>query len=136
EAARAEQTARLAELDRLQAVTAERRRMARELHDVIANHLRAASIHATAAQAAGADPETARAALDVSRTSAVAGLAEMRRMIQSLREPDPPADGARPAAPGPTGSDGMITVRLAEAEELVTAARRAGLCVDFAISGT
>ena len=37
--------------------------MARELHDVIANHLSAVSIHATAAQAAGADQETVRAAL-------------------------------------------------------------------------
>ena len=49
ERARAEQTARLAELDRRQAVAAERTRMARELHDVVANHLSAVAIHATAA---------------------------------------------------------------------------------------
>src|SRR5690606_12976408 len=46
--ARAEQTARLAELDRRQTVTAERNRMARELHDVIGNRLSAVAIHASA----------------------------------------------------------------------------------------
>lgn len=46
---RAEQTALLAEMDRAQAVNAERTRMARELHDVVANHLSAIAIHSTAA---------------------------------------------------------------------------------------
>ncbi len=46
---RAEQTALLAEMDRAQAVTAERARMARELHDMVANHLSAIAIHSTAA---------------------------------------------------------------------------------------
>ncbi|GDY62724.1 hypothetical protein SAV14893_021170 [Streptomyces avermitilis] len=46
---RAEQTALLAEMDRSQAVTAERARMARELHDMVANHLSAIAIHSTAA---------------------------------------------------------------------------------------
>jgi len=137
EAARAEQTARLAELDRAQAVTAERRRMARELHDVVANHLSAVSIHATAAQAAGADPATVRAALDVIRTSAVAGLTEMRRMIKLLREPDQPIDRqGRPVPPARDGQDGIVAGRLAEAGDLVAAARRAGLRVDFTVSGT
>ncbi|KPC75300.1 chitinase, partial [Streptomyces sp. NRRL WC-3753] len=36
---RAEQTALLAEMDRVQAVTDERARMARELHDLVAGHL-------------------------------------------------------------------------------------------------
>lgn len=46
---RAEQTALLAEMDRAQAVVAERARMARELHDMVANHLSAIAIHSTAA---------------------------------------------------------------------------------------
>jgi signal transduction histidine kinase len=46
---RAEQTALLAEVDRTQAINAERSRMARELHDVVANHLSAIAIHSTAA---------------------------------------------------------------------------------------
>ncbi|MDJ1135194.1 histidine kinase [Streptomyces iconiensis] len=50
---RAEQTALLAEMDRTQAINAERARMARELHDVVANHLSAIAIHSTAALSLG-----------------------------------------------------------------------------------
>ncbi len=82
---RAEQTALLAEMDRTQAVTAERARMARELHDMVANHLSAIAIHATAAQSLD-DPETTRQALGVIRENSVEGLAEMRRLIGILRD--------------------------------------------------
>ncbi len=44
ERARADQLARIAELDRRAAVAAERSRMARDLHDVIAGHLSAIAI--------------------------------------------------------------------------------------------
>lgn len=87
---RAEQTALLAEMDRTQAVNAERTRMARELHDLVANHLSAIAIHSTAAQSL--DPESAdgRAAtgeaLGVIRENSVQGLAEMRRLIGLLRD--------------------------------------------------
>ncbi|MGW1431079.1 sensor histidine kinase [Streptomyces sp. NPDC002431] len=89
----AEQTARLAEMDRAQAVTAERARMARELHDVVANHLSAIAIHSTAALSID-DPGTSREALGVIRENSVDGLAEMRRLIGLLRT----GDAARPAA--------------------------------------
>ncbi len=56
---RAEQTALLAEMDRTQAVTAERARMARELHDMVANHLSAIAIHSTAALSID-DPDTSK----------------------------------------------------------------------------
>ncbi|MFD4374628.1 sensor histidine kinase [Streptomyces sp. NPDC058486] len=82
---RAEQTALLAEMDRAQAVVAERARMARELHDVVANHLSAIAIHSTAALSLD-DPGTTRQALTVIRENSVAGLAEMRRLIGLLRE--------------------------------------------------
>ncbi|MFF5500507.1 sensor histidine kinase [Streptomyces roseolus] len=82
---RAEQTALLAEMDRTQAVAAERARMARELHDVVANHLSAIAIHSTAALSLD-DPGTTRQALTVIRENSVAGLAEMRRLIGLLRE--------------------------------------------------
>ncbi|MER6982418.1 histidine kinase dimerization/phosphoacceptor domain-containing protein, partial [Streptomyces carpinensis] len=81
---RAEQTALLAEMDRTQAVAAERARMARELHDMVANHLSAIAIHATAALSID-DPGTTRQALDVIRENSVEGLAEMRRLIGILR---------------------------------------------------
>ncbi|MFI2431028.1 sensor histidine kinase [Streptomyces sp. NPDC018693] len=87
EAARlhAEQTALLAEMDRAQAVTAERARMARELHDMVANHLSAIAIHSTAALSLD-DPKTSQEALAVIRENSVEGLAEMRRLIGILRD--------------------------------------------------
>lgn len=81
----AAQTARLAEMDRTQAVIAERARMARELHDMVANHLSAVAIHSTAALSID-EPETSRNALKVIRENSVEGLAEMRRLIGLLRE--------------------------------------------------
>ncbi|MGP3633376.1 sensor histidine kinase [Streptomyces sp. 24-1644] len=81
---RADQTALLAEMDRAQAVTAERARMARELHDMVANHLSAIAIHSTAALSID-DPGTSREALGVIRENSVEGLAEMRRLIGLLR---------------------------------------------------
>ncbi|MEU9326233.1 histidine kinase [Streptomyces canus] len=84
---RAEQTALLAEMDRTQAVTAERARMARELHDMVANHLSAIAIHSTAALSID-DPATSREALSVIRENSVDGLAGMRRLIGILRDGD------------------------------------------------
>ncbi|GAA2265509.1 MULTISPECIES: sensor histidine kinase [Kitasatospora] len=90
---RAEQTALLAELDRREAVVAERSRMARELHDVVANHLSAIAIHATGAQSLARrqqrpSDDPLLAAMAVIRENSVQGLAEMRRMIGLLREED------------------------------------------------
>jgi signal transduction histidine kinase len=82
---RAEQTALLADIDRTQAVTAERARMARELHDLVANHLSAIAIHSTAALSLD-DPGTSKEALAVIRENSVEGLAEMRRLIGILRD--------------------------------------------------
>ncbi|MGW0929222.1 sensor histidine kinase [Streptomyces sp. NPDC002644] len=103
----AEQTARLAELDRAQAVTAERTRMARELHDVIAGHLSAVAVHSTAALSLD-DADTSRQALGVIRENSVAALTEMRRLIGLLRaggddlEPSaaPSLEGVAPLAEG------------------------------------
>jgi signal transduction histidine kinase len=91
---RAEQTALLAEMDRVQAITAERARMARELHDMVANHLSAIAIHSTAALSLD-DPKTTRDALAVIRENSVEGLAEMRRLIGILRDA---GDDREPAA--------------------------------------
>lgn len=91
---RAEQTALLAEMDRVQAVTAERARMARELHDMVANHLSAIAIHSTAALSLD-DPQTSKDALAVIRENSVEGLAEMRRLIGILRDS---SDDREPAA--------------------------------------
>lgn len=102
---RAEQTALLAEVDRTQAVVAERARMARELHDMVANHLSAIAIHSTAALSLD-DPATTRQALTVIRANSVDGLAEMRRLIGLLR--DSGAGRAPAAAPTLAGLDALI----------------------------
>ncbi|OQR65293.1 two-component sensor histidine kinase [Streptomyces maremycinicus] len=112
---RAEQTALLAEMDRVQAVTAERARMARELHDMVANHLSAIAIHSTAALSID-EPDTSRQALTVIRENSVEGLAEMRRLIGILRD----GSGDREPAAAPT-LDGL--------EALVDGARANGLDV-------
>jgi signal transduction histidine kinase len=112
---RAEQTALLAEMDRVQAVTSERARMARELHDMVANHLSAIAIHSTAALSLD-DADTSRDALKVIRENSVAGLAEMRRLIGILRN----GSGEQEPAAAPT-LDGLGA--------LVEAARANGLDV-------
>ncbi|MDX2604756.1 histidine kinase [Streptomyces caniscabiei] len=112
---RAEQTALLAEMDRAQAVVSERARMARELHDMVANHLSAIAIHSTAALSLD-DPDTSKEALGVIRENSVAGLAEMRRLIGILRDS---SDDTEPSA-APT-LDGLAS--------LVAGARTNGLDV-------
>ncbi|MFE5261177.1 sensor histidine kinase [Streptomyces coelicoflavus] len=102
---RAEQTALLAEMDRTQAVTAERARMARELHDMVANHLSAIAIHSTAALSLD-DAATTRQALGVIRENSVAGLAEMRRLIGILR--DDGGDTEPAAAPTLDGLGALV----------------------------
>ncbi|MEV0370088.1 histidine kinase [Streptomyces sp. NPDC050636] len=105
---RAEQTALLAEMDRTQAVAGERARMARELHDMVANHLSAIAIHSTAAQAID-DPAATREALGVIRENSVQGLAEMRRLIGLLRDPEATHGSEEPAAtPTLSGLDALI----------------------------
>lgn len=122
---RADQTGRLAELDRAQAVTAERNRMARELHDVIANHLSAVAIHATALLSLkDLDRREAERALHVIRDNSVQGLAEMREMVELLRDPA----GATPEAP--------TRARLSEAKRLADQAREAGLDVELEVAGS
>ncbi|RKN40905.1 sensor histidine kinase [Streptomyces hoynatensis] len=92
---RAEQTRLLAEMDRAQAVAAERARMARELHDVVAHHLSAIAIHSTAALSLD-EPAADRDALRVIRENSTRGLAEMRRLIGLLRAEERPEPAAEP----------------------------------------
>jgi signal transduction histidine kinase len=100
---RAEQARRMAELDRAAAVAAERARMARDLHDVIAGQLSGIAIQSEAAlNLPDPDPTALRRVLRAVRRDSVASLTEMRAMIGLLR-----ADGAGDADPrtSPEGLD-------------------------------
>jgi signal transduction histidine kinase len=117
---RAEQARRMAELDRAAAVAAERARMARDLHDVIAGQLSGIAIQSEAAlNLTDPDPATLRRVLTAVRRDSVASLTEMRAMIGLLR-----ADGAGDADPrtSPAGLDRL--------DALLDTGRAAGLRIE------
>ncbi|MFI7449933.1 histidine kinase [Nonomuraea sp. NPDC049714] len=122
ERAKAEQVVRLAELDRQAAITAERTRMARELHDMIANHFSAIAIQSTAALSRkDLDPSTVRKVMESVRENSVKGMAEMRSMIGLLRQEGDEGEAMRP--------------RLLDVETLVDRSRQSGMAVDFQVEG-
>ncbi len=93
-AARAE----LAETARRAGVLEERQRLARELHDTVAQGLTSVVTHLEAAeQAVGDRPELARTHLDTARRAAREGLGELRRSVHALR-PDLLAGAPLPEA--------------------------------------
>ncbi|HEY2698865.1 MAG TPA: histidine kinase [Pseudonocardiaceae bacterium] len=118
ERANATQVARIAELDRRAAVAAERGRMARDLHDVIAGHLSAIAIQSGAALSLADDPRTARTVLTSVRENSVHALAEMRAMIGLLR-----------AEAETLEDETTAPARLAELSRLVASARAGGMQV-------
>lgn len=68
------------------AVTAERTRIARELHDIIAHSVTVMVVQAGAAeQLVEDDPVVARKALQTIRSTGISALAEMRRVVEVLR---------------------------------------------------
>jgi signal transduction histidine kinase len=102
-----------------QALVAERARIARELHDIVAHHLSVVVLQAAGAQASAKPAPQALAKIERSGREA---LTEMRRLLGVLREP---AEGAA-LAPQP----GM-----AELAALAEGVRAAGLPVRLAIDG-
>ena len=93
---RAERAEREAALRADAARTAERTRIAREMHDVLAHRLSMVSLHAGAlAHRRTASPEEIRDALEVVRAGARDALVDLRALLGVLRDPD-----ADPSAPG------------------------------------
>jgi len=88
-AERAEWATEQREQEARRATLAERLRIARELHDIVAHHVSVVVIQAQGAQrVADREPARARQAMaDVERTARTA-LEEMRRMLGLLRSPD------------------------------------------------
>jgi signal transduction histidine kinase len=103
------------------ALLEERQRIARELHDVVAHHMSVIAIQAEAAPYKTADPppELVESFGDI-RSSALAGLAELRRVLGVMR-----ADG-QGLAPQPG---------LADLDTLLDSARSGGVKVTAACSG-
>ena len=107
-----------------EAVTVERARIARELHDVIAHNVSVMSVQATAAgRVLDGDQPIVRDALRTIQGTARATVDEMRRMLGILRA----ADDDSELAPQP---------RLDDLEALVEQARVAGVAVDLRVEGT
>ena len=101
-----------------QAREAERRRIAREMHDVLAHRLSLLSVHAGALEFhPDAPPGDIAEAAAVIRTSAAAALADLRQVITVLREDSPAVGG--PPQPG-----------FGQLEDLLEESRAAGMIVD------
>lgn len=120
------------------AVAEERRRIARELHDIVAHHITVMQLMAGGAQANLAHaPDAAREALVTLEDSGRLALSEMRQLLDVLRADDPPHDATRhpdgppprpagPEAPQP-GADDL--------DRLVTESRQSGLPTELSVRG-
>ena len=118
ESARAEQEVRLGELRRQEAVLTERTRMARELHDSVANYLSAIALQSTGLQThRDLDRDTVERSVAAIRRSSLEGLAELRRIIGLLRTGDADED--------------LVSYRLDQVRDLVERMRGFGLEVEF-----
>ena len=92
-----------------QAVTEERLRIARELHDVVAHGMSVVAVHAgTGRMVAGTDPAAAEQALATIEQTTRSALAEMRRLLGVLRSGDGDERAALGPAPGLGDLDGLV----------------------------
>ncbi|MFI8007731.1 sensor histidine kinase [Streptomyces sp. NPDC086010] len=108
------------------AVAAERARIARELHDVVAHNVSVMVVQADgAAYVMDTSPDQARQALETISGTGRQALAEMRRLLGVLRTGDTEESGEYVPQPD-----------VEQIEELVTKVRETGLAVDFKIEGT
>jgi signal transduction histidine kinase len=106
------------------AVTEERNRIARELHDVIGHSVSIMTVQASAVRRRlNPDQAAEREALETVEVTGREALAEMRRMVGVLRDSDEAAD--REPAPG-----------LAQLDRLVEQFQGAGMPVEVAVTGT
>ncbi|GHH74246.1 two-component sensor histidine kinase [Kitasatospora indigofera] len=110
-----------------QAITAERLRIARELHDMVAHSIGIIAIQAgVGSRVIGTQPDEARKALQAIEETSRETLAGLRRTLVALRQADP--QGA-----GPVLSEPMAG--LADVERLAEATATAGVRVEVCRSG-
>jgi signal transduction histidine kinase len=107
-----------------QAIAAERLRIARELHDVVAHSMSVVAVQAGVAHhVIDARPEVAKAAMATVETATRAALVEMRRLLGVLRQE---GESSASLAPAPT---------LADVPDLIERFAEVDLPVDFAVEG-
>ncbi|MEU0222992.1 sensor histidine kinase [Streptomyces sp. NPDC006284] len=108
------------------AVAAERARIARELHDVVAHNVSVMVVQADgAAYVMDAAPDQARKALETISSTGRQALAEMRRLLGVLRTGEHQEAGEYVPQPD-----------VRQIEDLVEQCRSSGLPVDFKVEGT
>ena len=118
-----------AEIDRQAglAAAAERTRIARELHDVVAHHVSLIAVQAEAASSLLPDrPQGAAKSVEIIGDTARKALAELRRLLGVLRGPGP--------APL-TEADKAPLAMLADLPSVLEDVRGAGLAVELEIAG-
>ncbi|MFG2290600.1 sensor histidine kinase [Streptomyces sp. NPDC048595] len=107
------------------AVAAERARIARELHDVVAHNVSVMVVQADgAAYVLDTAPEQTRQALETISGTGRQALAEMRRLLGVLRTGEQPESGEYVPQPG-----------VEQLSDLIDQVRGAGLPVDFRMEG-
>ncbi|MFD4986679.1 sensor histidine kinase [Streptomyces sp. NPDC058374] len=107
-------------------VAAERARIARELHDVVAHNVSVMVVQADgAAYVIDAAPDQAKTALETISTTGRQALAEMRRLLGVLRSDGQPDTGEY--VPQPDAD---------QLGELIEQVRAAGLAVDYRVEGS
>ncbi|MGH4031526.1 sensor histidine kinase [Actinomycetota bacterium Odt1-20B] len=118
-----------AETLRAQAVAAERLRIARELHDMVAHSIGIIAIQAgVGRRVIETQPAEARASLRVIEDTSRDTLSGLRRMLGALRRVEPDGGDAESVPLDPTPG-------LADLDRLVAAARDAGVEVDVRLRG-
>jgi signal transduction histidine kinase len=116
-------TEREAEDQARRAVDAERLRIARELHDVVAHTMATINVQAgVAAHVIDQQPGQAAEALAAIKAASGEGLRELRGILNVLRQ----ADDSDPVAPAP---------RLAQLDTLIDGTTRAGLPTTLTVTG-
>ncbi|MER5970658.1 sensor histidine kinase [Streptomyces sp. NPDC002055] len=108
------------------AVAAERARIARELHDVVAHNVSVMVVQADgAAYVLDAAPDQAKQALATISGTGRQALAEMRRLLGVLRTGEPGE-----------GRDYVPQPDVGQLDDLIEQVRGAGLAVDFTVEGS
>lgn len=129
------------------ATAAERSRIAREMHDIVAHSLSVIIAQADGGRyAAAQDPAAASRSLGTIAETGRAALTDMRRLLGVLREPPAgsvrAAPGVLPAAPQgaadppPTTATTTPQPAVEDVEQLVTQVRASGLRVSYVRLGT